>query len=214
MLFRSLPYEEMAKRYAHYKHWKDAPVMGWLRGDEARAEKIAKIQGRFDKAVEERMQRLTSKELMYNLAHSESSEEKRRYAKIIAQRMNLAPVQDLTGKQDLDKNWYQNIYQQRMQYDDIQEEMLLDSKLKDYREKDAKDNTKKEVKKRLEWIRGGKWDTPSGKKGNSKNAKLLVPGKKQFDSSGDEKANDAIMENIRKWRKEALEIIMRAESKD
>ena len=211
---KKLPYEEMAKRYAHYKHWKDAPVMGWLRGDEARAEKIAKIQGRFDKAVEERMQRLTSKELMYNLAHSESSEEKRRYAKIIAQRMNLAPVQDLTGKQDLDKNWYQNIYQQRMQYDDIQEEMLLDSKLKDYREKDAKDNTKKEVKKRLEWIRGGKWDTPSGKKGNSKNAKLLVPGKKQFDSSGDEKANDAIMENIRKWRKEALEIIMRAESKD
>lgn len=211
---RKLPYEEMARRYANYKHWKDAPVMGWLRGDAKRQEKMEKIQKQFDDAVVERMERLTDKELMNNLARSESAEEKRRYAKIIAQRMGLAPVDALTEKQDLDKNWYQHMYQERMLYDDIREEEMLDAKLKDYREKYAGDNTKSEVKKRLDWIRNGKYDTPSGRKGNRKKGNepdLLAPGKKQFSSDGDEKANEAIMKNIRKWRKEALEILMRAE---
>jgi len=213
---KKLPYEEMARRYANYKHWKDAPVMGWFRGDDKRQEKMDKIQQQFDKAVEQRMERLTDKELMHNLARSESAEEKRKYAKIIAQRMGVAPVADLTAKQDLDKNWYQHMYQERMEYEDIREEEMLDAKLKDYRESDAGDRTKAEVKKRLDWIRNGKYDTPSGRKGNRKKGNepdLLAPGKRQFSTDGDEKANEAIMKNIRQWRKEALEILMRAESK-
>lgn len=212
---KKLPYEEMARRYANYKHWKDAPVMGWLRGDAKRQEKMDKIRKQFDDAVYQRMERLSDKELMNNLARSESAEEKRRYAKIIAQRLGVAPVSGLTDKQDFDKNWYQHIYQERMQYDDIREEEMLDAKLKDYREKYAGDKTRAEVNKRLDWIRNGKYDTPSGRKGNRKKGNepdLLAPGKKQFSTDGDEKANEAIMKNIRKWRKEALEILMRAES--
>lgn len=54
---KKLPYDEMAKRYAHYKHWKDAPVMGWLRSDEERQKKMESIRKQFKKAVTERMGR-------------------------------------------------------------------------------------------------------------------------------------------------------------
>ncbi len=57
---KKLSYEEMAKRYAHYKHWKDAPVMGWLRSDEERQEKMKSIRKQFKKAVAERMGRTVS----------------------------------------------------------------------------------------------------------------------------------------------------------
>ena len=232
---QKLPYEEMARRYAHYKHWKDAPLMGWLRSDEARQEKLESIQKQFDKAVEERMQRLTDEEMMHNVARSESAEEKRRYAKIIAQRLGLEPGKD-SQKADENKNWYQNLYQQKMLYEDIREDLILADKyknlentfkekreeaesksvqdLKEFNEankewKDRIDEAKKEAKKRMEWIRGGKWGTPSGKKGNSKNATLQAPGKKQLETSDDP---EIIMKNIRQWRKEALEILLRAES--
>ena len=75
--------------------------------------------------------------------------------------------------------------------------------------KDRIDEAKKEAKKRMDWIRGGKWNTPSGKKGNSKNATLEAPGKKQLETSDN---SEEIMKNIRQWRKEALEILMRAEA--
>ena len=74
--------------------------------------------------------------------------------------------------------------------------------------KDRIDEAKKEAKKRMDWIRGGKWSTPSGNKGNSKTATLESPGKKQLETSED---TEAIMNNIRQWRKEALEYLMRAE---
>jgi hypothetical protein len=60
---QKLSYDEMAKRYAHYKHWKDSPFMGWLRGEEGREEKMEKIRKQFDKAVQERMERLSDEEL-------------------------------------------------------------------------------------------------------------------------------------------------------
>lgn len=231
---QKLPYEEMAKRYAHYKHWKDAPIMGWLRSDEARQKKMATIEKQFDKAVEERMQRLTDDELMHNVARSESAEEKRRYAKMIAQRLGVTPGDD-SQKTTSEKDWYQNLYQQKMSYEDIREDEILADKyknlenyfkekreeaerksvqdLKEFNEankewKDRIDEAKKEVKKRMDWIRGGKWSTPSGKKGNSKDATLQAPGKKQLETSDNP---DEIMKNIRQWRKEALEYLMRAE---
>lgn len=231
---QKLPYEEMARRYAHYKHWKDAPVMGWLRGEEARNEKIGKMQKQFDDAVSERMRRLTDDELMHNVARSESAEEKRRYAKIIAQRLGLEPGED-SQKADEKKNWYQNIYQRNMLYEDIKEDEMLADKyrnlenafkekreeaerksvqdLKEFNEankewKERIAEAKKEAGNRIDWIRGGKWNTPSGKKGSSKKANLLAPGKKQLETGED---TEAIMKNIRQWRKEALEILMRAE---
>jgi hypothetical protein len=57
---KKLSYEEMARRYAHYKHWKDAPVMGWFRGDEERQEKMKSIRKQFKQAVAERMGRTVS----------------------------------------------------------------------------------------------------------------------------------------------------------
>lgn len=231
---QKLPYEEMARRYAHYKHWKDAPLMGWLRSDEARQKKMESIQKQFDKAVEERMQRLTDDELMRNVARSESAEEKRRYAKMIAQRLGVTPGDD-SKKATSEKDWYQNLYQQKMSYEDIREDEILADKyknlenafkekreeaerksvqdLKEFNEankewKDRIDEAKKEVKKRMDWIRGGKWSTPSGKKGNSKDATLQAPGKKQLETSDNP---DEIMKNIRQWRKEALEMLVRAE---
>ena len=232
---KKLPYEEMARRYAHYKHWKDAPIMGWLRGEEGRAAKINKLQQQFDKSVEERMQRLTDDELRHNVARSESPEEKRRYAKMIAKRLGVDPGND-SQKSDDKKDWYQKLYQERMMYDDIVEDEMLADKyknlenhfkekreeaerksvqdLKEFNEanKDWKnriDEAKKEAEKRMDWIRGGKWNTQSGKKGNSKNAKLLSPGKKQLETSED---TEVIMRNIRQWRKEALEMLLRAEA--
>jgi hypothetical protein len=208
---KKLPYDEMARRYAHYKHWKDAPVMGWLRGEEGRAAKIEKMQQQFDKAVEERMQRLTDDELRHNVARSESPEEKRKYAKLISQRLGLDP--GATSSKPNDKTWYQELYQERMDYEDIREDETLAQKLKDYREKDNRDQTRQEVKKRLDWIRDGKYDTDNGRKGKSKKKEytLLYPGKRQL-SDNDGKDAEDIMKNIRKWRKEALELLLRAEA--
>ena len=232
---QKLPYEEMARRYANYKHWKDAPIMGWLRDDESRAAKMEKIQKQFDNAVTERMERLTDEELMHNVARSESAEEKRRYAKIIAQRLGITPGED-SQKADKEKKLYQHLYQQKMSYEDIREDEMLADKYKTlenaYKEKyeeaarksaiDEQEfikankewkeriaEAKEEAGKRIDWIRGGKWSTPSGKKGSSKKATLEAPGKKQLETSED---TEAIMRNIRQWRKEALEIIMKAEA--
>ena len=232
---KKLSYDEMARRYANYKHWKEAPLAGWFRNANERDDRIDKLQKQFDDAVEQRMERLTANELMHNVARSESSEEKRKYAKIIARRMGMEPGKNSKNPGD---DWYYDVYQKRMQYDDIQEDLMLNQKIKDlhksYQEgfeeaarksavdqneyvrankdwKERLDDAEKEAERRLEWIRGGKWDTPSGKKGSSKKATLLYPGQKQLDYS-DDKANEAIMKNIRKWRKEALEILMRAEN--
>ena len=233
---KKLPYEEMAKRYANYKHWKDAPIMGWFRGDEVRANKMEKIQKQFDDAVVERMERLTDEELKHNVMRSESAEEKRKYAKIIANRLGVAP--GLDSEKPNKNEWYQELYQEKMLYEDVKEDEMLAAKYKDlentFKEKreeaerksvqDLKEfnkankewkeriaEAKKEAGKRMDWIRGGKWNTPSGKKGSSKKAELLAPGKKQLENSDNEN-DEAIMQNIRKWRKEALEILLRAEA--
>ena len=236
---KKLPYEEMARRYANYKHWKDAPLMGWLRGEEARNAKIDKLQKQFDKAVQERMDRLTDREIQDNLVRSESIEERRKYAKMIAQRLGLKP--DANSEQAKDSDRYQTDYQRHMLYDDIAEDLLLAEKkadlYKSYMEgkeeatrksaideneyvkanKDRKkrlDEAKTEIEKRLDWIRDGKYDSKNGRKGKhkdpSKAPKLLVPGKRQLETTEDEKGIEDIMENIRKWRKEALQLAEQA----
>lgn len=236
---QKLSYEEMARRYAHYKHWKDAPLMGWLRGEVGRQEKTEKLQQQFDKAVEERMERLTNLELADNLMRSGDAEEKRRLAKIAAQRMGLAPGP--TSKKPKDSDWYQEVYQERMQYEDVIEDETLAAKFKNlgktYKEKHEEaerksvldlqefneankgwkkriDDAKTEVKKRMDWIRDGKYDTDTGRKGKSQKKEyvLLEPGKRQLDRDPDNKDNEAAMANIRKWRGEALEILLRAEA--
>ena len=200
-----------------------------------------KIQEQFDKAVEERMQRLTDEELKHNVARSSSAEEKKKYIKLIKQRLGLES-KDKSKDSSKKKDWYQELYQSKVLYEDIREDEILADKFKnlenhfkekreeaerksvqDLKEfnkankewKDRIDEAKKEAKKRMDWIRDGKYDSENGRKGKHKNPnddpKLKAPGKKQLETSDDA---DAIMENIRKWRKEALEIIMRAESKD
>jgi hypothetical protein len=202
---KKLPYDEMARRYAHYKHWKETPILGWLRGEEARNAKIDKLQVQFDKAVNERMERLSDEELQHNVAHSDNAEDKRRFAKLIAKRLGIDP--GASAKKPEEKQWYQEVYQQYMQYDDIREDETLASKVKDVRDEKAK----KEINKRLKWIREGKFEeTKDGKK--KAKGDLLAPGKKQLETNGDEKRNQEILSNIRKWRKEALEIALKAEA--
>lgn len=214
---KKLPYEEMARRYANYKHWKDAPIMGWLRGEKGREEKMKKIQKQFDKAVEERMERLTDEELASNLLRSGSAEEKKMLTKIAKQRLGISSNKEDGDKESNQKNkWYQKEYQRLMDYNDIKEDELLNQKMRDYREYDNTDKTRQEVKKRIDWIRDGKYDSENGRKGKHKNPEddpeLVAPGKKQLDPNGDTKQNEAILKNIRKWRKEALEILMRGEA--
>ena len=195
---KKLPYEEMAARYANYKHWKDAPVMGWLRSDEARQEKMDKIREQFDKAVKQRMERLDDDELKHNLARTESVQEKRMLAKIIAQRLGLE------GKdaQKATTDW-QAAYHKQMLYDDIREDELLAQKLKEVKDVDAE--AAKKIERLLKYIREGQYE--ENEKGRKvKDASLVAPGKKQF---GGGASDEEIMKNIRRWRKEALEIALK-----
>ena len=157
------------------------------------------------------MKCLTDTELQHNLIRSSSAEEKRMYAKIIAQRLGLRPGAD--SKKPDSETWYQESYQQRITYEDIKEDETLDALCKKLGSRDKK--AKSEIEKRLDWISDGKYDSENGRKGKHKNPeddpKLVAPGKKQFDPD-DKKQDEVIMANIRKWRKEALEIALKAEA--
>lgn len=83
---KNLSYEEMARRYANYKHWKDAPVMGWFRGDEARQKKMESIRKQFDKAVQERIGMLTDEGLQKTFDNTEDLTERKMIGKEIARR--------------------------------------------------------------------------------------------------------------------------------
>ena len=180
---QKLPYDEMARRYAHYKHWKDAPVMGWLRGEEGRAEKIEKMQQQFDKAVEERIGKLTDSELMHNVARSQSYDERRMLAKVIAKRLGF-DGSATSGKASQD--WQKN-YQMLMEYDDIREDELLQQK-----KSEAKENGDKTMEKLIEDVQ----------------KRIRDKGKKKLGDGDD----DAVMDNIRQWRKTAIEKVMRREN--
>ena len=179
---RKLPYEEMARRYAHYKHWKDAPIMGWLRGEEGRQKKMETIRKQFDKAVDDRIARLTDDELKSNLARSKSIEEKRRYARLIHSRLGGNGKDAGNAKEE-----WQREYQGLMQYDDIREDEELSARKKAARDRgDTK--TVKAIEKLEDRIR-------------DKGKKMLGKGD---DDSG-------LMGKIRQWRAEALEIALKAE---
>ena len=182
---QKLSYEEMASRYAHYKHWKDAPIMGWLRGEEGREEKIGKIRKQFDKSVQERIDRLDDEELRHNLLRSKSLEERRLLAKAVASRFGLAAGEDVKNAKE---QWQQN-YQQLMEYEDIREDALLSAK-------------KKEANAR--------GDHKTVKAINDLQSRIREKGKKKL--GGDDDAE--LMQKIRQWRREALEKAIQAESSD
>ncbi len=181
---QKLSYEEMASRYAHYKHWKDAPIMGWLRGEEGREEKIGKIRKQFDKSVQERIDRLDDEELRHNLLRSKSLEERRLLAKAVASRFGLAAGEDVKNAKE---QWQQN-YQQLMEYEDIREDALLSAK-------------KKEANAR--------GDHKTVKAINDLQSRIREKGKKKL--GGDDDAE--LMQKIRQWRREALEKAIQAESR-
>ncbi len=108
---KKLSYEEMARRYAHYKHWKDAPIMGWLRGEEGRQEKMAKIRKQFDKAVEERLGRADYEALQHKLGSTDDEGMK----KAVLSEMKKQ-VTTLTDKDVLDR--------QKASEDDAERKML------------------------------------------------------------------------------------------
>ena len=83
---RSLSYNEMARRYANYKHWKDAPLTGWLRSDEERQKKMEKIRGQFEKAVQERIGRLDEADLEHAYSQTDAIEERKLLGKEAANR--------------------------------------------------------------------------------------------------------------------------------
>lgn len=181
---QKLSYEEMASRYAHYKHWKDAPIMGWLRGEEGREEKIGKIRKQFDKSVQERIDRLDEEELRDNLLRSKSLEERRLLAKAVASRFGLAAGEDAKNAKE---QWQQN-YQQLMEYEDIREDALLSAK-----KKEANARGDKETVKAINALQG----------------RIREKGKKKLGGEDD----DELMRKIRQWRREALEKALQAESR-
>lgn len=61
---KRMTYDELAKRYANYKGWKDAPLTGFLRSDESREEMLKKKEEQFKKAVQERLDNLSNKEVV------------------------------------------------------------------------------------------------------------------------------------------------------
>ena len=181
---QKLSYEEMASRYAHYKHWKDAPIMGWLRGEEGREEKIGKIRKQFDKSVQERIDRLDDEELRHNLLRSKSLDERRLLAKAIASRLGLIAGEDAKNAKE---QWQRN-YQQLMEYEDIREDALLSAK-------------KKEANAR--------GDSKTVKAIGHLQDRIREKGKKKL--GGDDDAE--LMRKIRQWRREALEKAVQAESR-
>ena len=90
-----LTYDEMAKRYAHYKHWKDNPFMGWLRGEAGREKKMESIRKQFDKAVQERMDRLQDEELLKTYDQSDDKSMMDMIGKNVSKRIG---GKDLIGK--------------------------------------------------------------------------------------------------------------------
>jgi len=188
---QKLPYEEMAKRYAHYKHWKDAPFMGFFRSADERNARMEKLQEQFDKAVKERMERLTDEELATNLQRTQSAEERRALANTIAKR--LYGTTSIDGKKPTEE--WQKSYQSLMDYNDIKEDEQLSMMKKQVTDKDAK----KKIEKLTDWMRDGR----------KVDGIIVAKGKKQLYTGN----NQEVMDNIRKWRKEALEIAEQSLSK-
>lgn len=180
---KTLTYEEMAKRYAHYKHWKDTPALGWLRGDEARAAKIEKIQKQFDNAVQERMDRLDDQELLSNFTRSTSQQERRMLGKIIAARVLGTDTDGNKPQQE-----WQRLYQAWRSYEDVRDAALLGKKKQEAKER-GDDETVKAIKDIEADILKAKKD--------------LVDG---------DKPGEEYMKEIRQLRREALEIAMKAET--
>ena len=97
---KKLPYEEMARRYANYKHWKDAPIMGWLRGAEGREEKMEKIRKQFDKSVKERIGRLDYEDLRDELDEAGSDEAKKAVLQVMKPMLERVSDGDLIRLQE------------------------------------------------------------------------------------------------------------------
>lgn len=173
---KKLPYDELAKRYAHYKHWKDVPVTGFFRSKESRDEKMGKIRQQFDKAVQERMARLDAEELQSNLERSKDPDERRMIAKIIHERI-------MGSGQDAKKpnTEWQRQYQKWMTYEDIHDSELLSK-----RKIDAKADNDKETLKTI----------AAAEKKVTALKKKLVKG---------EESGEELMERIRQIRKDAID---------
>jgi len=180
---KKLPYDELASRYAHYKHWKDTPIIGWLRGEEGREEKMAKIRKQFDKSVQERIERLDEEEIRQNLLHSKSLEERRMLAKAVASRFGLTAGDDAKKAKE---QWQQN-YQLLMEYEDIREDAMLSAKKKEANDRGDR-KTVKDIEKFQSMIR--------------------EKGKKKLGGDNDTE----LMQKIRQWRREALEKAVQSES--
>ena len=126
-----MDYDEMAKRYANYKQWKDTPVLGWLRGKEGREEKMAKIRKQFDNAVAERMGRLTDEELAAAYGDSRSDQKRSMASKEAAKR---------EGVKDSQRN--KNYVRERT-FEDLNEDLKITKIL---RSDDTPEETKKIIK--------------------------------------------------------------------
>ena len=103
---KHMPYDELANRYAHYKHWKDAPFAGWLRGEEGRKEKMDKLKKQFEKAVLDRIGGLSDRSLEdLSLQHHGDSAFQATTAKELKKRLEGMSDEDLRYMYD---NFFSN----------------------------------------------------------------------------------------------------------
>ena len=210
---KKLSFSEAAERYAKHKTEKGSPFFSWVYDDEAKKKRHDNYIKRFTEDVQQRMDRLNDEELLNTIGRVSDEKEREMLVKMAKKRLKLTYGQE-EEKSDDNKDWYQKLYNNLMDGKDLKEDEILGYKVKHLKNLNLQRNKKalSEIDKLQDWIRDGKYDTESGRKGKSKETPdLLYPGKRQL-LDGNEKQNGHIMANIRKWRKEALEIAIRAES--
>ncbi len=151
---RDLSYEAMAERYANYKHWKEAPMMGWLRGEEGRQKKMETYMKQFDKAVAERLQRYDDQELLNAWENANGIEERKGIGSIMAKRLGVTDKEGNDASSKKAKEW-QRSYQLRRTYSDAQADMELTKLMADTKARGDKE-TLKTLKHKVKLITGYK----------------------------------------------------------
>ena len=176
---QKLPYDEMAKRYAHYKHWKDAPIMGWMRGEEGRQEKMEKIQKQFDKAVQERLSRLSEDQMEKAYDATDNEAMRKQISKQEAKRKDSQDTMGTTTSKNEETKQAVDYYAKHRTWEDLTEDLELES-IKRQLPKDS--DKRKDIEEDQKAIKDAR---------NS--------------LTTDEAANEKVWEEIRSLRKEALD---------
>lgn len=209
---QNLSYDEMARRYAHYKHWKDAPVTGWFRGDEARQKKMETIRKQFDKAVQERMGRLSDEDLQKTFDNTQDATERKMLGKEASKRADSEDVMGKTSSKSGKKKLAADIYARNRTWQDLADDMEL---IRAQRNIKADYDAKREEAVRQSVADGKAFDADEANKNTRQLIKDIEKAvkdiKKVRDDLGAEGDDDARWTEIRRLRQAILDKIHASE---